>query len=154
MTPTISELESGIIDRLGRYVRGVPIEPFPDDPANYRLRHQRGAILVGYRGSEYEESQELDEVVQFRTMGFDILLLSRNLSSHTGAYRHLEAIRAVLTGYVADGFEPMRVRAERYLGHTDGVWSWVVTVAARCWSIEMDLGELEEFVDSLYEDAK
>lgn len=154
MNPTISGLESGIIERLGEHVDGVPIEPFPDNPASYRLRHQRGAILVGYRGAEYEMPQEVDEVVQFRTLTFDVLVLSRNLSSHTGAYAHLEAIRGALTGHVVDPFEPLQVRAERFMGHAEGVWSWVLTVAARCWSIEMDADELEEFIDSLYEDTK
>lgn len=148
---TIRALEEGIVARLDEELSGLAIEALPDDPQAYRLRHQRGALLVGYRGAEYTEDLSLDEdVAQRRTLHFDVLVLARALHNHAGAYAHLEAVRAVLVGYAVEGFDQLVARGEQFLGHSDGVWTFSLTLAARSFADQVWDDELEDVLDEIY----
>lgn len=153
MTPletTIMALEQGIVERLRAYITQLAIESFPDDPGAYRLRHQRGALLVGYRGADYGGRLDVELVDQERTLSFDIVVLARGLGSHGGAYEHIEAARFALAGYAVPGFDPIVCRRERFLGHADGVWTFALTVAARTIATEIDDAALSGVITDLY----
>lgn len=135
---TITQLEAGIVARLTDQVVGLAIAPFPDKPATYRLTHPVGAILVAYRGAEYSEPDAVDEVVQERTLHFDLHVLARSLGGHAGAYVHLEAARASITGYQVDGFRKLVPRREAFLGEKEGVWMFALTVAAGTAAAELE----------------
>lgn len=149
---TIMALEQGILERLRDLIDKVAIEPFPDDPKNYKLRHQRGVLLVGYRGADFGAELDVELVDQERTLAFDVVVLARGLGSHSdsGAYRHIEATRVALAGYVVPGFDPLVPRRERFLGHTDGVWSYAITFTARMIAVEIDDAELGDVIRDLY----
>lgn len=147
---TITELEEGILARLRATISGLEIASFPDDPLNYRLKHQRGALLVCFRGAKYGASETLDEVTQLRTLTFDIHVITRQLQGHDGSYRHLEAARAALTGHVVDGFDPLYAVGEAFLGHDDGVWAFALTMAAVAVATEVYEEDLDELIDEIY----
>lgn len=127
---TISELEEGIVEQLKARVQGVAIEPYPDKPEGYRLVHQAGALLVAYRAAKYSEPQSRDEVIQERTLFFDVHVLSRSLRGHQGAYTHLEAARGALTGHQLVGFWKLVPTGEAFVGREENVWMFALTVAA------------------------
>lgn len=147
---TIMALEQAIVDRLKAHITQVAVESYPDDPREYRLRHQRGALLVGYRGADYGGRLDVERVDQERTQSFDIVVLARGLARHGGAYEHLEAARFTLAGYVVPGFDPIVCLRERFLGHTDGVWSFAFTVSARTIATEIDDAALSGVLADLY----
>lgn len=142
---TITACEQGIVARLQTKVQGVAIEPFPDQPEHYRLVHQRGALLVCYRGAEYGELKDVGDVVQERRLLFDVHVLTRQLSGHQGSYIYLEAARQTLTGTRLPGFKKIVPRRETFIGHKDGVWTFALTVSAATIATELD----EETVDAM-----
>lgn len=127
---TVPALEEAYRKRLETKVSSVAVESYPDDPEDYRLIHQNGALLVAYRGAEYGPVTDTGETVQERTLLFDIVVLSRDLGGHGGALSLIEEARAALTGFRAPGFRKAHPRRERFLDHREGVWAYALTVAA------------------------
>ena len=145
----IFALEEGIRARLVAKIPGVEIGSFPDDPAAYRLRHQRGALLVGYRGGSFERPLDHDEIAQFRTMTMAVLVFGRALNGHQGAYAYLEAVRAALVEYDLDGFEPLAAAGEAFLGHDEGVWMYELRVETRSIALAVPEDEVDAVIAEL-----
>lgn len=135
---TIPALEEGITARLKAKVANLAIEAYPDKPEQYRLTHQRGALLVAYRGARYTDPEDVGEVVQLREMFFDVHVLARSLNGHGGVYVHLEAARLALTGFRVPGFRKLTPRRETFLGHKEGVWMFALTLSAATIAAELD----------------
>lgn len=126
-----------ILDRLARAVTDLAVEAFPDDPANYRLTHPNGAILIAYGGSQYAEPRTLDRIIQDRQAEFDLTLILRHLRGPTGAWTRLDGIRLALTGARVDGggsrLRPVR---DRFVSHDNGLWRFEMTLTATVPAIE------------------
>ncbi len=89
---TIKEIEEAIIERLKSKITDLVVEGFPEKPSEYKLMHHKGAILVAYAGSTYEEPAATDVVVQERKVEFDITVVMRHLRTHEGAYQYLDTL--------------------------------------------------------------
>lgn len=139
----IGAIEQAIVGRLAGLIGDVPVEAFPDDPAGYVLRHRRGAILVAYgRGRPYRQIP-VDVVTQDRELQWDVHLLMRHLRSHEGAYAYLDAVRLALTGWKYPGAGTKMVPGpDRFVGHRDGVWSYLATYQHRVPVVEAGEDEL------------
>lgn len=137
---TIAALEGAMVARLKERVGGVAVEPYPDRPEAYRLVHQAGALLVAYRGARYGEPESLGEVIQERTLDFDVYVLARSLGGHQGAYTYLEAARGALTGYAPEGFGRLTPVEEAFLAHGEGVWMYSLTLSATTVTAELGSG--------------
>ncbi|WP_051340945.1 Gp37 family protein [Azospirillum halopraeferens] len=132
----IPDLETAIVERLGGAVPGIRVEAFPEDPASYALKHPRGAVLVGYGRSTYGKPEALGVIAQERRLEFDITVLARNLRQHDGAYAHLEAVRVALTGWRPPGARKLYPLRDRFLGVSNGVWRYVITIATSAVALE------------------
>src|SRR5579883_3405233 len=73
-----ASLQAAIIARLQSRITGLEITEFPDDPDNWELTAQTGAILVGYRGTRYTPPDNSDlTVVQDCHADFECAVLIR-----------------------------------------------------------------------------
>ncbi len=124
----LKEVEQAIIERLKSQITDIPVEAFPERPSEYRLRHASGVLLVVYRGSKYSESQSAGLAVQARTQEWDIVIISRNLRSHSSAYDLLDQVRAALSGFrpvsTAEVMVPVR---EAFINEVNGIWQYGIT---------------------------
>lgn len=138
----IQEIETAIVERLVQALPKLRVEPFPDDPDKYTLRHAHGAVLVGYRGGVYGAEEAGGPVVQPRRMEFDMTVLTRNLRDHGGAYGHVDAVRIALTGFRPAGWRKMVAVRERFLALRDGVWRYAITMATS--GVVMEIAETDQ----------
>jgi hypothetical protein len=118
----IKAIEDAIIAKLQTDITGVQIEGFPENLTNYQFIHPVAAILVQYRGADFERSKTLSEIHQVARLEFACVLISRGLRTHAGAYAYLDQIRASLTGYQINGLSKMQPVSEKFIDEQTGVW--------------------------------
>lgn len=143
---SIQDMIDKIVERLKQTGLPILVEAFPDDPSKFKLLHPQGAALVAYGGSRYGAPGSLDRIVQERAVQFDITLLLRKLHGRDSAVTTLDAIRVALTGLRlsnrTDLFgQPQGARLrpanDRYIGHSGGVWRYLITVEATIPAVEV-----------------
>lgn len=132
---TIAEIEQAIIERLRAKITDLEITGFPEKPAEYKLMHRKGALLVVFAGATYSEPKT-DIIYQERKLEFDINIVMRHLRTHEGAYAYLDAARIALTGFKVNGtgkFYPVR---EQFLSEEGGIWQYRITFACSMPAVE------------------
>lgn len=132
---TLKEYENKIIERLKEQVGEVEIISFPDNPAEYKLLHPKGALLVRFAGSDYEESEAEVLIRQVVKLLWDVVIVSRNLRNHYGAYDLLDKVRAALTGFEIAETRMFPVR-EDFLMEESGLWQYGSRFAFRSIHVE------------------
>ncbi|MEX2155112.1 MAG: Gp37 family protein [Gemmatimonadaceae bacterium] len=138
VTPVgITELEAGVLARLAAKIDDYGVEAYPDKPETHKLRHQRGAFLVAYRGADYDAVEDTGDVVQTRRMLIDVVTECRQLSGHDGAYVMLELARVTLAGWRIAGFTKLSLVRERFLNRGEGVWLYAQTFATTTVAVEL-----------------
>ena len=128
---TAAALVERVRARLEQRVPEVAHDAYPDKPDTYRLTHQVGAFLVGYRGAEYAGALGAEEQTFERRPLLDVSLLARSLNGADGALVLFERGVRALAGYPVPAFGRLVPRREHFLGYEDGVWTYVATFAAR-----------------------
>ena len=118
----IEALENLLIDALTVAHAGakVVVEPYPRPIDTYVLKSE-AAVLVHYVGAEFEAAEESAIVQQIMLCSFQIVIVSRNLRSHAGAYDLMDKNRAAIVGLDAQGL-PFSSVSEGILGLENGVW--------------------------------
>ncbi len=142
---TILEIEKAIISRLKNKIQGLEISSFPEKPAEYRLLHAKGAILVRYAGCSYTEPLATDFIVQDRKINFEVNVVMRHLTSHEGVYAYLDAVRIALTGFKPPNCGKMYPVKEEFLTEEAGIWHYVITFSMSTKAVELE----EEFQTAL-----
>lgn len=132
----ILEIEQAIIERLKLKIDGIPVEPYPDKPSEYRLLHARGALLVRYVGSDFSPPLPTDIVVQDRDVDFDVVVVMRHLTGHDGIYEMLDSVRMALTGFKPLGCSQMYPTSEKFVSEENGIWQYAVTFRTRTQHIQ------------------
>lgn len=133
---TIAEIEDAIIERLKSKITDLEITGFPEKPAEYKLMHRKGALLVVFAGATYSEPKSADIIYQERKLEFDINIVMRHLRTHEGAYAYLDVVRVALTGFKISGtgkFYPVR---EQFLSEEVGIWQYRITFACSMPAVE------------------
>lgn len=107
-----------LLDHLEARFPGLDVEPFPDNSKDYSFKHEYGAILPRFVGSELEEETNGG---QWDRAQFNVSLLTRHQLGEGGGYRILDQIRLALNGKkfgasrrcirVASGFRRQTPRA-------------------------------------------
>ncbi len=98
----------------------VVVEPYPRPVESYVLKSE-AAILVHYAGAEFDAAEESDIVQQVMLCSFQVVIVSRNLRSHAGAYELMDTNRDAVVGMDAKGL-PFFSVSEGILGLENGVW--------------------------------
>jgi hypothetical protein len=128
--------------RLTQQLPGLAVAYFPDKPAEYRLNHPRGAVLVSYLGSSFDKTESSDWVVQVRTPRFGLTLMMRQLNEREGAVAVLDTVRSALIGIKLPGCQKKTwLLSERYLGESGGIWQYALDIATETMELEPDEAE-------------
>lgn len=138
---TPSALQAAYVARLAARVTRVAAEAFGPPYREYLLSHPVGALLVIYSRAEYAAPADAGDVVQARTLVFDVVAVVRDAASgasHGVALEVLEEARRALAGLRVPGFRKTQVRRERFLEHAAGEWKYALTVAAATVAVEED----------------
>jgi hypothetical protein len=136
---TLEAAEVELVSVLKAAFPTLEVAACPDDVANYRFTHRVGAILVHYRSSHFEPPKTMGTVVQDRLMEWGVHILARNLRAHAGAYPHLDAVRACLTGHrLAAASGPLHPVSEGAAEEDRGVWHYVLVFRAAAVWVQQD----------------
>lgn len=108
----------------------LAVELFPDQPANYRLNHPTGALLLAYPGSALGAPMLMGRVEQVRTIRIGITLVLRNLWGDDGAAAMLDRLRDALVGWrPSSECEPLYAISDRFLHQDAGLWWYAAEFA-------------------------
>ncbi len=125
-TGLIARIEAAIVARLQAELPGMKVDAWPDDMGRYQLLHNKGAVLVSYRGRSQSSA---DWCPGSRLLSFAVTVAARNLrqrDAHQGVYDMLEAVESAIDEWNpgipgADAF--MFVR-DSFAGEDSGIWTY------------------------------
>lgn len=120
----ILDIENNIITKLQANINDLRVEAFPDNPAEYRMLHSRGAVLVRFQGADYNIPTEKAFIQQTTVLEFNLTLIIKGLRDKNGAYNYIDAIISVLTGF--NGMYPTKVS---FLTEDAGIWRYSIIFA-------------------------
>ncbi|MGD9610704.1 MAG: Gp37 family protein [Desulfovibrionaceae bacterium] len=125
----IEAIETELVAVLAAALPDLAVQPFPDNPDNYRLTHPSGAVLVGYGGGRFGGPSVLAGAAQTQYLEYQLVVKTRSLRTHVGAYAVLSAIRLAVSNRGIKGarFYPTR---ERFEDVSNGVWTYTAVYAA------------------------
>jgi hypothetical protein len=139
-------VEVAILRQLAQNIDSAAAEiaPFPQDWEQYSLKHQNGAVLLHWMGSEYQRQMPTDIVAQWRCMRWAMVCLSRNLGWSFGgegdqfssAYGLIELVRVALTGFQIPGFKQAYPVHEIFLGQKGAQWAYEIVFMFETYAIE------------------
>lgn len=138
----IKDIENQIVEKLKTNISELFVEGFPDKPAEFKLIHPKGAVLVHYQGGNYSEPKALGCIVQDKKLEFSITVVMKNLRNHSGAYEYLDRIREILTGFKPDNCSKMYPTKEDFLFEDSGLWQYSINFVLTTQAIEADSTEL------------
>lgn len=125
----LDAFEARLKDEFGRE---LAVELFPEKPAQYRLNHPAGAILLAYGSSKFSDTDALDAVFQERNLLIPLTLVFRQLNGKTGVIAYLDRIRDCLTGWVPPNCDnACRPVDEVFVGQVAGLWQYTQRFATR-----------------------
>ena len=129
---TIQDLEPLITAQvaLGLVSFGIPVEAFPERPAEYRLTHPVGKVLVIYSGSNHGPEITEEPISYERVTSWTLALMVRGLKAPKGAYAALEAAVAAIDAWTPPGCRRARVTKDGFIANNDGVWIYEITFQA------------------------
>lgn len=73
-----------VVARLKEKLPGLSVEYFPEKPAEYRLNHPVGALLVSYAGSRFDKPDDIGAVIQPQTLQLCVTVVFRQLNGKRG----------------------------------------------------------------------
>lgn len=103
-----ADVEQAIIERLLPLFPAFVVEAYPDDPDTYNLMHNKGAILVTFKGSQRTKDSASFCGYKESNCFFNIFVLSRNLRAremHQGCYGALEILKLSLEEWQPETIE-------------------------------------------------
>ncbi|TXI34363.1 MAG: hypothetical protein E6Q69_04165 [Aquipseudomonas alcaligenes] len=132
------QILDALVERLKAELgRDLMVELFPENPAQYRLNHPRGAVLVAFGKSTFGGSQAVDSMFQERNLVIALTLVFRQLNGKDGAVGYLDRIRDTLTGWWPPHCDQAcRPVSERFIGHLQGVWQYGLDIATRATQLQ------------------
>ncbi len=123
----LAELEQALLDRLSAL--DLAVEPFPDRPDSYQVRHENGALLVTIAGRAFSDPEQ--GPVYARTVRVVLSLLVYSLRGHSGAYTYLEQIEQLLSGWEYGGYRFFPVSEDIGEEVANNVWLYMITYEGR-----------------------
>lgn len=141
------------VARLQEKLPALVCELFPEDPDNYRLNHDVGALLVSYSNADFGVNRAIDYVMQEQPIRVVITLVFRELNTRSGAIQALDEARCALAGFRPAGCHtPYVLVNEKCLGFTSGVWQFALVVQAHSMFVQDSPEEPTGIHASLYKD--
>jgi hypothetical protein len=127
--PITNEMLSEIHQLLKQCFTHLSVEYFPENPADYRLNHPIGAILVSYSGSNYQAENIIGGTSTQRKLLVSITVLMRSLNGDKGAITTIDMVRDCLNGHQVEGaFNLITCNRDRFIGNANGIWQYLLDV--------------------------
>jgi len=120
----IKTIENDIINQLQNNIIDLKTEGYPENPAEYKLIHPKGAILVHFKGSLYDKPDENGFIQQTLNLDFGLTLMVKKLRDKSGAYAYIAEIISVLTGYTPTSCGKMYPVNTEFLKEDGGIWKY------------------------------
>lgn len=133
---TTLQIIDAVLARLKVKLPQLAIEYFPDRPAEYRVNHAVGALLVSYPGSQFGDTVDVTYIAQPRTVRLTVTVLLRQLNGRGGAVDVVDDVRRALVGWRPPDSRKVRAISEAFLGETAGIWQYTVDLAAEAMLVE------------------
>ncbi len=143
----ITDFENKIIQQLQGQITDLLVEGYPDEPETFKLLHPKGALLVRYLGSDFEDPEAGDFISQERKMLFEVNVVARNLrqkydpSPRAGAYEYLEAVRNALTGFQPEGQRKLFPLHDSFVKEEEGIWIYALRFVCPTFAVELSEDE-------------
>jgi hypothetical protein len=128
---TTNNIIDAVVQRLRAKLPSLAAEFFPEKPADYRLNHPRGALLVSYAGSTFDKTADVAYVAQPRNLRFTVNIVMRQLNGRDGAVAACDQVRGALLGWVPPDCRKVWTNEEKYLGERAGLWQYALTFATQ-----------------------
>ncbi|HDZ9897933.1 TPA: Gp37 family protein [Escherichia coli] len=139
-----------VLARLREKLPQLQVEYFPEKPAEYRLNHPVGALLLSYAGSRFDRPDDTGAVIQSQTIQLCVTVVFRQLNGKKGAINVLDAVRRILGGHtppgcrrrILGGHTPPGCRRriwltrEVFIGEVRGLWQYALDFATESVFIE------------------
>lgn len=151
---TTLQIIDAVVERLRAKLPALAVEYFPEQPADYRLNHPRGALLVSYAGSQFGDTVDTAVIAQPRTVKLSITVVLRQLNGRGGAVDVLDLVRLTLVGFRPPDCRKARVVSEKFLGESAGLWQYAVDFSAEAMQVEDAEGTTEPLLTEVtYEET-
>ncbi|EHL6280429.1 TPA: Gp37 family protein [Escherichia coli] len=126
-----------VLARLREKLPQLQVEYFPEKPAEYRLNHPVGALLLSYAGSRFDRPDDTGAVIQSQTIQLCVTVVFRQLNGKKGAINVLDAVRRILGGHTPPGCRRrIWLTREVFLGEVRGLWQYALDFATESVFIE------------------
>jgi len=120
----ILNIENDIISQLQGSITDLRVENFPENLAEYKLLHPKGAVLVRFQGANYDRPAEDSFVQQAGTLDFNLVLMVRGLRDKNGAYNYIDSVISALSGYNPAGCGKMYPTRVSFSGEAAGIYRY------------------------------
>lgn len=133
------QLMLALVDRLkAHFGQELMIELFPENPSQYRLNHPRGAVLVAFGKSTFDESESSDAMFQARKILLRLTFVFRQLNGKDGVISYLDRARGALAGWQAPHCDvACRPVAEAFIGQIQGIWQYSLDISTRATQLQI-----------------
>ncbi|QOK96812.1 hypothetical protein HF909_10455 [Ralstonia pseudosolanacearum] len=150
---TTLEIIDALVTRLKAKLPQLAVEYFPDKPADYRLNHPRGALLVSYLGSQFDKTVDVTYIAQPRTVKLSVTVILRQLHGRGGAVDVVDDVRRALIGWKPPDCRKVWAVSDKFLGETAGLWQYAVDLASQSMLVEdADVGTETPLTQVTYEE--
>lgn len=150
---TTLQIIDAVVERLKVKLPQLAVEYFPDRPAEYRLNHPKGALLVSYLGSQFDTTVDVTYVAQPRTVKLSVTVILRQLNGRGGAVDVVDAVRQALVGFRPPDCRKVWAVSEKFLGETAGLWQYAVDLASEAMLVEdADVNTESPLIDITFEE--
>ena len=127
---------AAVRDHLASKLAGYSVELFPDQPAQYRFMHPKGAVLVGYQGSRFGKLEDIGRIAQQRDLTLHLTVFGRGVHHDGAALDLLDALRLAIVGYRPPDCLPCHLTSEQFLAEDGGAWQYQLLVQTETQQIE------------------
>jgi hypothetical protein len=119
-----ADLVEAIKARLQQKMPDVRVENYPDRPAEYRLNHPGGALLVGFRGTEPGNGDDRGGPQQGRRVRITVTVVTVSHRGPNGAMDRLDECRAALLAWSPKGplWPALEFGGESFLTENGAAW--------------------------------
>lgn len=130
--PILNSIQAHLLSQIEHFA----IELFPDNPNDYFLRDESGAILIQYAGSKFEPINSTDIIQQRRTVTIALTVIARSQHNDDGALAILDQVRLAVVGFRPENCLACSLVSEDFAGETEGLWQYQLFVQTETWQVE------------------
>lgn len=131
------EILGDVRTKLRQDLPDIEVDLFPDNPSSYRFIHPKGAVLIGYTGSDYDSTEDTQAIVQTRKLTFSLTVIGRGVHHDAGAVALLDRVRLAITGFHPKHCNKIHLVNEKYLHQDAGAWQYELKIKTETQSVQV-----------------